>query len=556
MCNRFVRLKLKCFQAHLRNVALLQACALQCWLVFTFGHWSHMCRGASLTTCWPLLLLWPTARRIPNGEALPIAYGASRPGHLHSGEARKTLHFKSSGAPGHCFAARGSASRNTARMKVLRSRSSCVVLLLALVASSASAQTISSTAGQCGRVHAVQPGDTCSNLNNYGLSSAALQSLNPGIACDNLQPGQRLCSAPCSSTYTLVPGDSCRAVGNQFGLNTSQLQALNSGLNCNLVQPGQMLCVGECSRAYSVVAGDFCFSIASQAGLSPDQLLAMNPRLNCSALFPDQALCISTCSRKYTVAPNDSCWDIATANGLTMDQLVALNPGLNCSTITAGQFLCLPSCSSTYTVAAGDSCFSVAAAYGTTLAQLESLNPNLNCSLVYPGQLVCVAFSQTPLSLAPSSPTIGGSGSGSSSSSSSAVAVGVGIGVGVGGLLILLLAGFLVWKHRRRTQSATASTGKPAAGTGSPDTMQIDAAAADSNLQNAADDVVLEMTSVPDKAPRYSSSLGDSALSTRVAAAQTASQMLKRVSVCACDGRSCGCVLVPGQPDHSTSCCR
>eukprot|EP00884_Botryococcus_braunii_P018944 jgi/Botrbrau1/5733/Bobra.0134s0009.2 len=50
------------------------------------------------------------------------------------------------------------------------------------------------TAPSCNKFFTVRAGDICFNIwNSYGLSEAQFRALNPGINCDNLQIGERVC---------------------------------------------------------------------------------------------------------------------------------------------------------------------------------------------------------------------------------------------------------------------------------------------------------------------------------------------------------------------------
>lgn len=291
-----------------------------------------------------------------------------------------------------------------------------LVLWVAVACLEAAAQTSSAAIG-CGMVHAVQSGDTCYGLANAsGLSLAAFQAINtPALACDNLQPGQELCTAPCAKTYNVTAGESCWDIGNRFGVNITQH---NPGLNCSTIEAGQTLCVGTCSRAVAVAPGGSCWGIANASGLALGDLQAINPGLNCSTLQPDQALCVAACNSTYTVAQGDSCWLIASNHSLTVDQLVALNPGLNCDAILPGQAICIlagrapsppPSgqqsspaaasppgnlrgCGVPYTVQNHDTCYSISLAQGrSNETTLLALNPGLDCSALVPGTTICAA---------------------------------------------------------------------------------------------------------------------------------------------------------------------
>ncbi|KAF7343606.1 hypothetical protein MSAN_01981100 [Mycena sanguinolenta] len=88
----------------------------------------------------------------------------------------------------------------------------------------------------------------------------------------------------CSKSYTVVSGDTCSAIEAKTGVSDSQLHALNPSIN-NL-GIGQVLCLssggssGGCTSTYTVVSGDTCAAIEAKTGVSDSQLHAANPSIN------------------------------------------------------------------------------------------------------------------------------------------------------------------------------------------------------------------------------------------------------------------------------------
>ncbi|KAJ6484768.1 hypothetical protein C8R45DRAFT_768634, partial [Mycena sanguinolenta] len=93
----------------------------------------------------------------------------------------------------------------------------------------------------------------------------------------------------CSQSYTVVSGDTCSAIEAKTGVSDSQLHALNPSINsgCTNLGIGQILCLstggsssGGCTSTYTVVNGDTCSAIEAKTGVSDSALHAANPSIN------------------------------------------------------------------------------------------------------------------------------------------------------------------------------------------------------------------------------------------------------------------------------------
>ena len=85
----------------------------------------------------------------------------------------------------------------------------------------------------------VQSTDSCNSISAiFSITTANLQSLNPGLNCLTLPFGQRICvpslnnvvtPAPinCPNTYTIFSGDSCANIAGAFRTTIAGLQQLN-----------------------------------------------------------------------------------------------------------------------------------------------------------------------------------------------------------------------------------------------------------------------------------------------------------------------------------------
>ncbi|KAF7313091.1 hypothetical protein MKEN_00994900 [Mycena kentingensis (nom. inval.)] len=113
------------------------------------------------------------------------------------------------------------------------------------------------TRQSCSSTYSVVSGDTCSAIEGrFGVSDATLHALNPSInsGCTNLQIGQVLCLSSsgggspsgCGSTYTVVSGDTCAAIERKTGVSDATLHSSNPSINsgCTNLQIGQVLCLG------------------------------------------------------------------------------------------------------------------------------------------------------------------------------------------------------------------------------------------------------------------------------------------------------------------------
>ena len=144
------------------------------------------------------------------------------------------------------------------------------------------------------------------------------KKLNPGLNCNNLQVGQKLCvpsvnnnnnngfipivtpsTTTCTNFYTVFSGDSCQNIAGAFKTTIDGLQSLNPSLNCASLQVGSRICVptvnsnsggsfipivSPCSNFYTVFSGDSCQNIAGAFRTTINNLQVLNPSLNCNNL--------------------------------------------------------------------------------------------------------------------------------------------------------------------------------------------------------------------------------------------------------------------------------
>ena len=122
---------------------------------------------------------------------------------------------------------------------------------------------INKSTATCGQYYIVVSGDTCYKISQaYGISLTMIESMNPGINCNSLQVGQKVCvggggrttkttstkKSKCSKYYTVVQGDTCYQISINYGISLDTLEKLNPGIDCNYLQIGQKVCVGKWHR--------------------------------------------------------------------------------------------------------------------------------------------------------------------------------------------------------------------------------------------------------------------------------------------------------------------
>ncbi|MBN1284949.1 MAG: LysM peptidoglycan-binding domain-containing protein [Anaerolineae bacterium] len=175
---------------------------------------------------------------------------------------------------------------------------------------------IGSSAAQEDIVHTVQPGETLDSIAAlYGVSQAAVLSLNDLAGPDDIQPGQQLripqalpdgkpssgggnipASALNVQTYTVQFGETLAGVAARFGVDMDALVAANGIANPNQILYGQVLVIpasaggaavqplagaaggtgGPLAATYVVRAGETLAGIAARFGVSEAALAAAN----------------------------------------------------------------------------------------------------------------------------------------------------------------------------------------------------------------------------------------------------------------------------------------
>ncbi|TFK69201.1 hypothetical protein BDN72DRAFT_624535 [Pluteus cervinus] len=119
-------------------------------------------------------------------------------------------------------------------------------------------------------------------------------------------------AADCKFSTVGSPYSTCYDIATAAKITTAQLTSFNPGLNCNTIVPGQRLCIssgtlpdttpkpnpdGSCAT-YTPVAGDYCAIIATKYGITTDKIEQFNKNTykwkGCAALAVGMPICVST----------------------------------------------------------------------------------------------------------------------------------------------------------------------------------------------------------------------------------------------------------------------
>ncbi|KAF7343614.1 hypothetical protein MSAN_01982000 [Mycena sanguinolenta] len=193
----------------------------------------------------------------------------------------------------------------------------------------------------CSKSYTVVSGDTCAAIEaKTGVSDSQLHSLNPSInsGCTNLGIGQVLClssgtSSGCTSTYTVVSGDTCAAIEAKTGVSDSLLHAANPSINsgCTNLQIGQVLCLagGSTSPPPSGVTGiasyyfpDGGFGACGSPLQNSDFIVALGTDTWAGGAHCGQTINVQYQGKSIQVTVEDLCEGCAArgANGLDLSQ--------------------------------------------------------------------------------------------------------------------------------------------------------------------------------------------------------------------------------------------
>ncbi|CAO4381132.1 unnamed protein product [Caenorhabditis nigoni] len=295
----------------------------------------------------------------------------------------------------------------------------------------------STSAAFCSAWRVVENEDTCWGIaNSLGIQTENLVDLNPGLNCDQLWVGQRLCTQQsstrpdCTKFYRINSGDYCYKIWTENGLSERQFLEMNPGIDCNKIAIGQQVCVSfdptfsttkpetttaatfinsteqssenidhpplplvespvKCHEYTTIKAGDTCFQIAKEFHLPLQEL---QNQYECDNLNIGDTLCVSetyTCQHRYLIQSSDTCHSIGKVFKLDPLEIEEMNQDLKCDNLEVGRRICVWSiedrtlanmtCTKKIVFETGTSCLEIARQYSITIDELQFLNPSIPC---------------------------------------------------------------------------------------------------------------------------------------------------------------------------------
>ncbi|ORZ36808.1 glycoside hydrolase superfamily, partial [Catenaria anguillulae PL171] len=178
------------------------------------------------------------------------------------------------------------------------------------------------------RVHTVASGEYCFLIaQRYGLTLNQLLQFNPGLVCNPLMIGTRLCVSP----GVLPPLSTTRTTTSARSTATSSIRTTSSSSSTRPTSTTS----STSSRTSTVTVTPTTTSRST----TTSSTLAPTPTPQIPTGNPD-----GTC-KEYTVVAGDYCWILneRCANGISREAFNAVNPGLNCNPLAVGQRVCCSS---------------------------------------------------------------------------------------------------------------------------------------------------------------------------------------------------------------------
>ncbi|KAI0051547.1 carbohydrate-binding module family 50 protein [Auriscalpium vulgare] len=108
----------------------------------------------------------------------------------------------------------------------------------------------------CYETYKISTGDSCSTIYSWSeITPSQIQSLNPGIQCNSLTPGQFICLASYTPTCTLnvtATDTSCVPIATFYNLTTAGFYQLNDNVDsaCDNLLIGSPYCVSTADCYY------------------------------------------------------------------------------------------------------------------------------------------------------------------------------------------------------------------------------------------------------------------------------------------------------------------
>ncbi|KAK0545654.1 hypothetical protein OC845_005003 [Tilletia horrida] len=191
-------------------------------------------------------------------------------------------------------------------------------------------------------------------LNSKTASFCSSLQAGAGVCVDGA-------SNNCSRVHTVVSDQSCNDIASKYSTTFASLRALNPNIDsgCSNIYAGEVLCVKprqaapswwqKCTSSYTVVLGDTCNKIAAKLSQTSTQLLGLNPGLSCSTLKVDQVICgfrpsATVCPKPVFIKSNDTCYNLAVKVGMSLPEWQSLNTfnnvSVQCNALPIGNIVC------------------------------------------------------------------------------------------------------------------------------------------------------------------------------------------------------------------------
>lgn len=195
------------------------------------------------------------------------------------------------------------------------------------------------SAADCSRTHTIQNGETCWKIwTDNQLTEQQFRDVNPGINCDKLTIGQKVCLP---STTTGAPKQKTQpqpqtppAPTKKSGSTTAKIVTSTTPRRISGSTAAKIVTTTTprgvqgssnvtCVKHHSVSDGETCWVIWTQQGLLENSFMAMNPNVNCNNLQIGQQVCIddgtirkNKCVENYRVVEGDTCYSITRQYGI------------------------------------------------------------------------------------------------------------------------------------------------------------------------------------------------------------------------------------------------
>ncbi|KAJ3416893.1 hypothetical protein HDV05_007951 [Chytridiales sp. JEL 0842] len=266
-------------------------------------------------------------------------------------------------------------------------------------------------------------GSSCWDIfNKAGITEAQLKRLNPALDCDNLQEGQRLCSGACAK-YTIAGGANGGNCWDIQDLNdvggVDKLLAMNPGLDCDGLQAGQRVCVAlsaptspliwpppkapvvppatTTTKMTSTTTTTVAKTTTTQPPSTTTKTTTRTKTTTSSTPKPTRSQLPTPCTKTHTIVNGDTCSDLAAANNIPdLKTFQAMNPQLNpACDLSLGQVVCIgnriTTCKNLITATEKDSCEDLAGSFGMSgPTDIINLNPGLDCKTSIDGLILCM----------------------------------------------------------------------------------------------------------------------------------------------------------------------